>query len=151
MTARSDPNLIEPERSEESQNNYDQILFPAVYELHRRGYDIQSISTEDEWEISITFDKIYHFSSLPSEQWMQCGQDLVYRHTPDADRYDRKYGAFEVFGLACTLPPIPRPAPVEDLYHGILEALLQSGAGYHTGIDDPRRITNNDTFPRWGQ
>ena len=79
---------------DKEQLNYDQSLFPAVYELHRRGYDVRTISTEEEWEISITFDQIYQFASLPSDRWMQCGQDLVYRHDPDSDRYDRKYGAF---------------------------------------------------------
>lgn len=151
MTADSNPNTNETDQSVAPLNNYDQILFPAVYELHRRGYDIQMISTEDEWEISITFDRIYHFSSLPSEQWVQCGQDLVYRHIPDADRYDRKYGAFEVFGWACTLPPIRRPSQVENLYHGILDSLLQSGTGYHSGFHDYQENIEDNSFPRWGQ
>lgn len=126
-----EPNTDPSEQTEEqSEHPFDQTLFPAIYEMHRRGYEVVGVSMVSDWEMSITMGQVYLFRDLP-EYWMQCGQDLVYRHRPRSDRYDRKYGAFLLYGWACRLPVIPEKLHLTSFYQGVLETMVR-------GAPDPR-------------
>ena len=111
------------ESAETSEKSYDQTLFPALYELHQRGYAVEAISQTTDWEMSVTLKRPYPFRDLP-EMWMQCGRDLVYRHRPDTDRYDRKYGSFLLYGWSCTLPVVAREIRLTTFYQGLLETMM---------------------------
>lgn len=103
--------------------------------MHRRGYEVIGVSMISDWEMSVTMGQVYLFRNLP-DCWMQCGRDLVYRHRPRNDRYDRKYGAFLLYGWACQLPSIPEKLRLTNFYQGILETMIR-------GAPDPRERPEN--------
>lgn len=151
MTDNSKASSLLPEEPVDSKEPaYDQTLFPALYEMHQRGYAVEAISQTGDWEISVTMKRFYHFRDLP-EHWMQCGRDLVYRHRPDSDHYDRKYGAFLLYGWACNLPSVAREIRLTTFYQGLMETMLPAIPEMRSWQQDDEDVPEDGWGSSWKQ
>lgn len=151
MTENTKPSAILPEEPVENKEPaYDQTLFPALYEMHLRGYAVDTISQSSDWELSVTMKRVYRFADLP-DHWVQCGRDLVYRHRADTDRYDRKYGAFLLYGWACKLPTVARELRLTTFYQGLLETMMPSSPDMTSWQQDDEDVLEDGWGTSWKQ
>ena len=82
---------------------------------------------------------------------MQCGRDLVYRHRHDSDHYDRKYGAFLLYGWACNLPSVAREIRLTTFYQGLMETMLPAIPDMRSWQQDDEDVPEDGWGSSWKQ